>query len=712
MRRLVVLAAVATVTIAPLTYAQTIPSDSTTARGDSASKRSATKLGAVQVVEKASRKKGYAARLTTSATKTPTALQDLPQSVSVVTHDLIADQSMQSLADVVRYVPGITLHQGEGNRDQMIIRGNNTSSDLFVDGVRDDIQYYRDLYNVDRVEALTGASAMMFGRGSGGGVINRVMKQPTWSPVREFTLQGGSYDNRRAMLDMGQGLTDALAARINGMYENSGSFRDAFKLKRWGVNPLLRFSPGDHTSAVTLSYEHFNDHRTADRGVPSFNGRPFDSDISTFFGNPDVSYANARVDVGEATLSHTTGGGLHIQNHTRWAAYDKIYQNVFPGAVNSQGTQVTITAYNNAARRHNIFNQTDLTYGTTTGSVTHMFLVGAELGRQVTNNFRNTGYFNNLTTSTTTSVDTTQISTPVTFRQSATDANNHVVTTANSVYAEDQIALTSWLQVVAGLREQLFNINYHNNRGDTTRTRSDHLLSPKAGIVLKPVEQLSVYTSYSISYLPSSGDQFSSLTNITQALQPEKFTNAEVGAKWQPLDRLGFTGAVYRLDRTNTRAPDPVDPTLSVQTGKARSSGTEVSATGAVTSFWQVVGTYTNQNARIVSRTSAATPGTSVALVPHTIASLWNKVQVAPRVSLGLGASRRSDMYAAVDNSVTLPGYTRVDGAAFFSLNEKMRAQVNVDNLFDKKYYLTADSNNNITPGAPRAVRVTLSTDF
>ena len=254
--------------------------------------------------------------MSASATKTFTLLRDVPQSVTVVSHDLIVDQNMQSLADVVRYVPGITMAQGEGNRDQPTIRGNTTSSDFFVDGVRDDIQFFRDLYNIDRVEAVTGASSTIFGRGSGGGVLNRVTKQPSWAPTRQLTLQGGSFDNKRASLDVGDGLTDALAVRVNGMYENSGSYRDDFRFKRYGINPTVTFSPGAHTSAITMSYEHFNDHRTADRGVPSFNGLPFNSDASTFFGDPNVSYANARVDAGEVTLVHAASLGIdHPESH-------------------------------------------------------------------------------------------------------------------------------------------------------------------------------------------------------------------------------------------------------------------------------------------------------------------------------------------------------------------------------------------------------------
>src|SRR5829696_6222264 len=160
-----------------------------------------------------------------SATKTLTLLRDVPQSISVVTREQIRDQSMSSVADVVAYVPGITSHQGEKNRDQLVRRGNNTTADFFLNGVRDDVQYYRDLYNVDRVEALKGPNSMMFGRGGGGGVINRVTKEAGFSALREFSAQGGSFGNKRFSGDFDQPLGNKFAFRVNGLYENSDSFR-------------------------------------------------------------------------------------------------------------------------------------------------------------------------------------------------------------------------------------------------------------------------------------------------------------------------------------------------------------------------------------------------------------------------------------------------------------------------------------------------------
>src|SRR5689334_19982327 len=186
-------------------------------------------LGRVVIKEKATKRSGYTTSRSSFATKTDTPLRDTPQSVSTINRQLIADQSMQNMADVVRYIPSISMGQGEGHRDAPTIRGNSSTADFFVDGIRDDAQYYRDTYNLERVEALKGSNAMIFGRGGGGGVINRVTKEATWSPVRELTLMGGSYDAKRLSADVGQGVSSSLAARLNGTYENSGLFRDGVR---------------------------------------------------------------------------------------------------------------------------------------------------------------------------------------------------------------------------------------------------------------------------------------------------------------------------------------------------------------------------------------------------------------------------------------------------------------------------------------------------
>ena len=645
-----------------------------------------------------------------ASTKTATPLRDVPQSVTVITSRLIRDQLMASVADTVNYVPGITSHQGENNRDQIIIRGNSSSADFYVNGVRDDVQYYRDLYNVERIEALKGPNGMVFGRGGGGGVINRVTKRAGFMRSGETMLQAGSYGNRRFSADVNQPLTSAVAVRLNGVFEDSDSFRRGVGLQRYGIAPSLTFLANPRTM-VTFDYEHFHDERVADRGISAYQGRPVDLPASVYFGNAADSHVHADVDLAAASVEHEARG-FTIRNRTVIGNYDRGYQNYVPGAVTDDRARVALTAYNNATARVNLFNQTDVTRIVRTGGLRHTLLVGAEVGGQRSRNFRNTGYFENASTTVFVPLSNPSTERPVTYRQSATDANNRVRTHLAATYAQDQIDVSRLVQVIGGVRLDRFDLQYHNNRNDDTLRRVDHLLSPRAGVVLKPTATASVYGSYTLSSLPSSGDQFSSLTVITQQMKPEHFTNYEVGAKWDATKDLALTAALYRLDRTNTRATDPNDPTRIVQTGSQRTNGYEFGINGAVTRVWKIAGGYAHQNAFVTSATTAARAGALVGQVPHHTFSLWNNYQVMRRVGLGLGIIRRSDMFASIDDSVVLPGYTRADAAAFFSLTDRTRLQVNLENVLNRTYFVNADSNTNISPGSPRTVRVALSAGF
>jgi catecholate siderophore receptor len=658
---------------------------------------------------------GYSVPEVSTATRTTTPLLNVPQAVSVVTSALIADQRMAGMADVTRYMPGVGVAQGEGNRDTPILRGNSSTSDFFVDGVRDDAQYVREVYNVDRVEALKGPNAMIFGRGGVGGVINRVTRQADWGQAREASLQFGSWDNKRFTADVGRVLTETVAIRATGLYENSASYRGGFRLERYGFNPTVAFRVGPKTT-LRGSYEYFHDERVADRGISSFNGRPVVTDSRTFFGDPSRSPADATVNLLSGLLEHRPNSRMTLRNRLSYGDYDKFYQNVFPGAVNAAGTAVAISAYNHATTRQNFFNQTDLIVSAQTGRVGHTLLVGAEFGRQETANYRNTGYFSslgpNLSTFNAPLAEPT-ISLPLTFRQSATDADNQGVTTIASVYAQDQVALSKHVEALVGLRFDSFNAGVTNNRTATDFSSYDGLLSPRLGLIYKPMQPLSLYGSYSLTYLPRAGEQLSSLSLTTQALDPEEFRNYEVGVKWDLRPSFSFTAALYRLDRGNVIVPDPADPAASVLVDAQRTKGLELGLNGHVTRAWSMAGGYAFQVGDITRSISAiAQAGAGLAQLPRHSISLWNKYDVTPRLAAALGVIYRDDVFTSTDNLVLLPGWTRVDAAVYYNVTAKVRAQLNIENLFDEDYYLNAHSNTNITPGSPRAVRFALTTRF
>ncbi|MEI6332957.1 MAG: TonB-dependent siderophore receptor [Methylococcaceae bacterium] len=658
--------------------------------------------------------KGYQAKTNATAIKTDTALIDLPQSITVIPQELIKDQNMQSIADTVRYVPGVGIAQGEGNRDNPIFRGNSSNSDMYVDGIRDDVQYFRDLYNIERVDVLKGPNAMIFGRGGSGGLINRASKQANWNTGREMNIQFGSFDKYRLTGDVDQAINDNFAVRLTSMWESSRSYRDGFDSGRWGINPTASWRPNDNTK-VTLGYEHYEDNRTADRGISSFNGRPVNTDASTFFGDPDRSPTGATVDSFSAIIDHDFGGGVSVRNNSRYAGYDKFYQNIFAGAVNTVGDQVAIQAYNNATQRENFFNQTDLTFSLYTGSFKHKFLTGAEFGRQETDNFRNSGLFgpNADKTSTLVPLINPRYNGAVAFKHGTTDANNNGVATTAAGYVQDQIELTQHWQAIVGVRYDRFDVDFQNKNNGQNITTANNLVSPRGGLLYKPFDNFSLYTNYSIAYVPRAGEQLSSLTLSNQALEPEEFRNYEVGAKWDIVPDMSATLALYQLDRLNALATDPNNSALSFLVDGQRTRGIELGLNGNITDAWKVFGGYAYQNGEITkSISSSALAGATLAQVPEHSFSLWNRYDITQQWGVGLGSIYRSKMYAATDNLVTLPGFLRFDAAVYYKATKNIQLQVNIENLFDKQYYASANSNNNITPGSPIAVNGGITLKF
>ncbi len=660
---------------------------------------------------------GYTVPKISTATKTNTPLIDVPQSISVVTQEAIKDQNIQSMSDAVRYVPGMGISQGEGNRDALVFRGNRSTADFFVDGVRDDVQYFRDLYNIERVEVLKGPNGMIFGRGGSGGVINRVQKEADWIPVREINAQIGSWNAKRVALDVGQGMNEVSAVRLNAMYEDSDSFRDGVNLKRYGINPTVTVMPSDKTKVV-LNVEYFKDERTADRGIPSMTGtgKPFITNRSTFFGDPERSNSDTELKAANALIEHKFDNQVLLRNRTRYATQDKFYVNVYPsGAVNAAGTQVAVSAYNDTTNRDNFFNQTDLLYTLNAGNMKHDLVAGLELGHQSTDNVRATGLFNGTATSVNVPVTNPITHAPLTFTTRPADANNHSTLNQISVYAQDQITLMPKLQAILGLRHDTYDVDFRKNNATPPQdlNSKDSFWSPRAGLVYKPVENVSVYGSYSLAYVPRAGEQLTSITVTTAALEPEKFKNIEVGAKWDIRPNLALTSALFQLDRTNVIVPDPNNAAVSILADGQRNKGFELGLAGRITPAWTVMGGYTYQDGTITStQSSTIKAGSVLAELPKNTFSLWNRYDFNAMWGAGLGVISRDKMYTSTDNAVYLPGFVRVDAAVYAKIDKNLRAQLNIENLFDTNYYASAHNNNNISPGSPFAARVSLIANF
>jgi catecholate siderophore receptor len=672
-------------------------------------------------------REGYKPAETSTATRTPTDLKDVPQAVSIVTEQQIDDQALRSMGDLLRYVPGAVISQGEGHRDQVILRGNSSTADFFVDGLRDDVQYYRGLYNLERVEVLKGPNAMIFGRGGGGGVVNRVTKKPGPRASASAAVSVDGYGGGFIEADVNRPLGAGVYARLNLTYEQFDGFRDFYAGHRIGVNPTLAFAPGRRTR-IDLSYEHDLDHRTVDRGVSSDRvgtladpAHPLQGYRRTFFGVAGLNVTRFEADVRRAQARHELSDTLSVTSRLVHGDYRKLYRNAFaatPPTLVAGVQQVGIEAYRDTTRRTNSISQNDLIWKLATGPVRHVLLAGIEAGEQQTANEHPNGFFDSGVATTRGGLRTfvplggTIAIPPITFRVGSGYRLTHADARFWAVYLQDQISIGDHVDVVAGLRRDSFALRVEDQVAGAAFARTDTLWSPRLGLVLKPTRNLSLYVSYGRSYLPQSGDQFSSLDLSLAALKPERFDNVEAGFKWDIRKALSLTGAVYRLDRTNTRATDPADPSRVVLTGAQRSRGAELGLSGEIRPGWHVSAGYAYQEAEIRRTTAAAPAGRQVPLVPRHQASLWTRYDVTPRFGLGGGAYRQTKSFTSISNSVVLPAFTRVDAAAYFKLTRAVELQVNVENLLNANYFASAFNDNNIMPGAPASVRGTVRFQF
>ena len=662
---------------------------------------------------------GYRTEKTSSATKTNTPLIDVPQAITVLTREQIDDQAIRSVADLVRYVPGLSAGQGEGNRDQITLRGNNSTADFFVDGLRDDVQYFRGFYNVDRVEVLKGPNATIFGRGGGGGVFNRVTKGPiigTNSATTEVT--GDTFGSWAATGDVNLDLGGA-AFRLNSFYEELDSHRDFYEGARYAVNPVIGTELAGGIK-LQLGYERVGDTRVTDRGVPSFAGRPLAGFRDTFFGVPGVNSTPFEANVVRARAEAPLTDRLTVNAQLLYGDYNKSYANAFPASdvtVNNLGVrELVVEAYFDLTQRENFIAQGNAEWRASTGGIDHVVLFGGEYTRQDSGNERRNGFFNPAAKLTAANrrrmvalSDPFVIPSFTFIAGRDGDANRQTRSelSQGSVYLQDQISIGDHVDVIAGVRYDRLDLVVNNLFTRERFQRSDDLWSPRFGLVLKPVVNASLYGSYTRSYLPQSGDQFLSLTPALAALVPERFDNYEIGVKWDVTPALQTTLAIYQLDRTNTRATGP-RPGEIVPTGSQRSQGVEFGLTGNLTKRWQTSLGYAYTEAEITSRTLSASIGDRIGQVPRHQFSLWNRYQLLDRLGVGVGLYHQADQFTTISNDVTLPAYTRLDLALFVKLTDRIDAQINVENVTNTTYFPVAHNDFNISTGAPTNARFTL----
>ena len=660
-----------------------------------------------------------------NSVKTPTPVLDVPQSLSILTAAQIEEQAFQNIGDVLRYTPGVSISQGEGHRDAIIIRGVQSTADFFVDGVRDDVQYYRPLYNVQQVEILRGSNALLFGRGGGGGVINRVQKRAEIG--EQFTTLTTGLDTFSAytgMLDTNFTTSEYSALRVNAFFTGLDNHRDFFDGDGFGINPTFTAELGERTTLI-LSYEYLEDDRVVDRGVPSVvnaNGpnAPLEGFEDTFFGSPDQNFTTLEAQLFRTRLEHRFSDALRGNLTAQFADYDKGYQNLYPSdsVVVTNGTfpGVELDGYRDTTDRQNLIIQGNLVGEFQTGDIGHTVLAGFEFGDQETANARLDNVFPDVMDDQRVIDFTDPLVIPAFgFTNRSRDRESEVRFT--SLYLQDQIDLTDRFKLVVGLRYDEFDIEVLDlieaDAGrDASFTRTDTEVTPRLGFIYKPVESVSAYASYSETFLPRSGDQFLTLNLDSESTRAQFFENRELGFKWDAADGLSLTAAVFELERESFTSIDPEDPEQVILIEGSRTRGVELQAIGNVTDFWSVTAGYSYLDGEVERADGSGTDGNVTRQTPENMLSVWNNFRVSEKLSLAFGATYQDSFFVREDNATEVPSFVRVDAGAFYTVNDALRIQLNVENLLDEEYFPDAHSNDNITTGEPLNARLTAVFSF
>ncbi|NOT17141.1 MAG: TonB-dependent siderophore receptor [Sulfuriferula sp.] len=687
---------------------------------------STTTLPEVKVDSNASEDIKFRQTRTTSGSKFEADTRDVAQSISVVTTELNESQGSYTLKDALRNVAGLTIAAGEGGvtGDSMTLRGFAARTDLYLDGVLDNGQYVRDTFFTQNTEVLKGASSMLFGRGSTGGVVNQISKKPKKG---EYDLQGdigltyGSFDFKRVDLDAAASITSDVQARIAGVMQDAGSFRDFNFTKRQGIAPSLGLKLSDNTKLTLLGLIQHED-SVFDYGVPMYQGKPADVKTSQFYGYADDRLQQYNAKVATAVLDHDFGAGLKVRNTMRYGDYDRLYRTHLFGSVTGTGTAATV-ARNQSLRlgeQNNLINQTDFQYKSTFGGMANTLAFGAELGRQ-------TNLFLNKDSTGTTSISVfNPVLTDTVGAGRADDfsgtlkSNSYRFANTGAVYAMNELQFAPNWKAVLGMRYDVYKIKQDdrlNNANDLSHT--DKVWSPRAGLIWQPNEAQSYYLSYGESFNPS-GEGLS-LSTSNANLAPELNKNYELGAKLDFLDgKLSMNTALFRIEKVNARTTDPSDPSVQILAGKQSTNGFEIGFTGRITAKWDVSASYALLDAVIDSSTTTATgtvsgqvkslQGMTAVNVPTHSGALWNTYRMTPEWSVGGGVFFVSSRYTDSVNEVQLPGYARWDAVVAYT-KPKWAFQVNMFNLLDTKYYESGQAKSAL-PGIPLSANATLKFNF
>ncbi|WP_375768849.1 TonB-dependent siderophore receptor [Archangium gephyra] len=661
-------------------------------------------LPTVQVQETAEPESYHAPE--SSLARLPAPLVNTPQSVTVVSREVLQEQQATSVRDALRNVSGITIAAGEGGRqgDSFNLRGFSAQTDTFRDGVRDLGWFTRDTFNLQGVEVYFGPSAVLFGRGSTGGALNLVTKKPGRRSFRSVSLSGGSAPSGRVEADINEAINDHVQVRLNAMGQLSGvAGRDNVTENRAGIAPSARIALGEST-ALELDYLYQREDSTPDYGHPYFNGYPVSTSLdvprTAFYGVKGLDTERVNAHIGTAQLQHRFGDSLQLTNSLRVGGVDRYALPTAPrGLTPTSGTPTTIGRQRFETNTDNTYlaNQLNLRGELQTGFLKHTANAGLELSFETREQSRNNLNAVGLPTGPNITADLfnpnpePDLSAVSPIFASANQSRQWTV----GAYAADQIQITRYLEVLGSARFDVFDTKYVAEDAARTRTelrRQDNLFNWRVGLLVHPLEKTSIYATYGTSANPSA--EVGVLTTGTVNLEPERNSTIEIGAKTDLFeDRLGLNAAVFRVDKTNARVPntDPSGPPTILE-GAQRVQGFSVGVTGSLTSTWRVIANYTQLDSEILEHTNAFIVGQSLPSTPPRSLSLWTTVTPLEHLTIGAGAVYQDVTVAnnpTAENVafVKVPNFWRFDAFASYQLFNRVDLQLNLNNISDALYY-------------------------
>jgi catecholate siderophore receptor len=645
------------------------------------------------------------------ALKTPTAIIDVPQSLSIVTDEDIRKQGIREIGDIVRYTPGVNTSQGEGHRDSVVFRGVRSTADFYQDGNRDDVQYYRSLYNVDQVEILRGPNALLFGRGGTGGIINRVTKKAQIGETfGSFDIGADDFGAFDFAADYNTSTGGNTALRLNLHNDSLENHRDMYDGDRTGFNPTVKIQMSDKTT-LDLSYEYADHERFIDRGIPTANGKPVEALKDVVFGTSDINVTTLEADIFRGILttdfSDTSKGIFSITS----SEFEKLYQNLYASGYDLDTNVVTLDGYRDPTERENLIISANLVNELQIGGATHTLLIGAEIVDTDNKNERFDTYWSttekdkesfNVSRPLNIATNSAGVATGVDFTtklKSRTTSDIEVT----SVYIQDQIDLSDNLVVLLGGRLDQFDITVNDIKAGTSQSREDDEFSPRAGIIYKPEDNVSLYVSYSESFLPRSGEQYKKLTASSAALDPDVYESTEIGVNWDITPDLSLRASYFDSEQTIATRDESGEgaEVLGLQV-----DGIELEIKGQVSDQLYVSFGYSDMDGETSS-------GGEPREIPENTMSLWTTYQVNDSFGYALGVTRQGESNISNNKpGLILPDYTRVDFAAFYDISEDLTVRLNIENITDEVYFPHSHSTHQASVGEEVNARLSITRRF